>query len=123
MLKNHFALVGSTKKHDIKDEFVACIEHLKYPIVANQWHPEKNANEKGVKYHFLDKSSRTIYFLNSILGNMMNTVRDSSTPKSNWSNIIKTFLSSNFDPIQTNYTANDRVFVSPRITFDDEFNE
>ena len=115
--------MGTTKKHDIEDEFVACIEHLKYPIIANQWHPEKNANEKTIKYHFLDRSRRTLDLLNSILGNMIETVRDQSKHRKEWPILINSFLSSNFDPIQTNYTANDRVFVSPRMVFDEEFEE
>ena len=119
-MEEAFHLIGTTSKDKLKDSFVACIEHKEYPIMANQWHPEKNANEKGYKYKFLDKSRRTIKFLNSFTKKLIDKIRHKAKPLAHLPRIVESFLAWSFDPVQTNYTGNNRIFIVPRILQDHE---
>ena len=115
-----FHLVGTTNKEKLVDSFVSSIEHKTVPLMANQWHPEKNANEKGYKYAFLDKSRRTIKFLNSITKKLVDSLREKAKSLSNLPPILESFVFWSFDPIQTNYTGNNRIYLVPRILEDHE---
>lgn len=119
-MQNEFHLVGTTNKEKLKDSFVSSIEHKELPIMANQWHPEKNANEKGYKYRFLDRSRKTIKFLNSFTKKIVDTLRPKAKPLKELPRIIESFVSWSFEPIQTNYTGNNRVFMVPRVLEDHE---
>ncbi len=123
LLKKSFAIVGTTRKDDIPEEFVASIEHLKYPFLGNQWHPEKYANEKGAKYKFLDKSKKSILLMNSFLKGIVDTCRDKAKPLKDLPSFLNSYLAWNTDPVQTYFTGNDRVYVAPRIAYDDEFED
>lgn len=114
MLKSSFRIVCTTKFDRIREEFVACIEHRKYPFLANQWHPEKYQNEKGTYYTFIERSSRYMKMLNQLLMKMVDSVRGSSKPLSKMSPIVKQFLTSSHTPIQTAFTASERVYLLPR---------
>lgn len=118
-MKN-FYLVGTSSKVGLVDSFVASIEHKVYPFMANQWHPEKNANEKGYKYRFLDHSRKTIRFLNSISRLMIDKLRETAKPLDSLPPVIESFLAWSFDPVQTNYTGNDRIYIVPRVLEDHE---
>lgn len=119
-MEEAFHLVGTTNKEKLSDSFVSCIEHKKYPVMANQWHPEKNANEKGYKYKFLDKSRRTIKFLNTFTKKLLDSIRTKAKPLTELPPIVESFVSWSFDPVQTNYTGNNRIFIVPRIYEDHE---
>ncbi len=122
-LRDAFTIVGYTKKADIEDEFVASIEHYNYPFIANQWHPEKAPNENGAQYAFVEKSREVISLMNSFLKNMLDTVRDTSKPLKDYPKLLTSYLAWNIDPIMSGITTNDRVYVAPRVTFDDEFED
>lgn len=115
-----FHLVGTTNKEKLTDSFVSSIEHKVLPVMANQWHPEKNANEKGYKYKFLDKSRKTIRFLNSFTKKILDSLRHKAKPLKELPKVIESFVSWSFDPIQTNYTGNNRIYLVPRIYEDHE---
>lgn len=115
-----FHLVGTTSKPGLMDSFVASIEHKEYPFIANQWHPEKNANEKGYKYRFLDHSRKTIRFLNSITQVLVDKLREKAKPLDEIPQVLDSFLAWSFDQVQTNYTGNDRIYIVPRVLEDHE---
>lgn len=118
-MKN-FYLIGTTNKAGLADSFVSSIEHKVYPFMANQWHPEKNGNEKGYKYRFLDHSRKTIRFLNSISRLMIDKLRETAKPLDSLPPVVESFLAWSFDPVQTNYTGSDRIFIVPRVLEDHE---
>ena len=88
-------LATSKSKHGV--EFVACVEHKKYPIIANQWHPEKNLYERGQLYHFLDRSEDAVELMHRMAINFVKEIREKGKPKQirDIDPFVKKFFASN----------------------------
>ena len=80
-----FKLLG-TSKNAKGVEFVASVEHKKYPFWATQWHPEKNMFERAEAYSFLDRSGTTLELMHSIINTFTQDIRLKGAPKT-WKDI------------------------------------
>lgn len=106
ILKEHLNLLASSKsKSGI--EFVACVEHKKYPIIANQWHPEKNLYERGQLYQFLDRSEDATNLMYRMAVKFVGGIREKGSPKA-----IK-----DIDPLVKEYFASSRVSETLPLSF------
>jgi len=94
-LTDAYTLLGtSVSRNNIK--FVACVEHKKYPIIGNQWHPEKTLFERGKLYEFLDRSDDATELMQRIISRFVHMVREKGSPKNSkdiGQNIKKLFSS------------------------------
>lgn len=79
LTKDYNLLGTSVSKHGV--EFVACIEHKKYPIVANQWHPEKNLYERGPLYEIVDRNHVPVELMQKIASKFVQEIREKGKPK------------------------------------------
>jgi len=64
-----------TSKNDAGREYIALLEHKKYPIFFAQFHPEKHQFEKRRSYIPMDRSQSTIKLMTSFIFKLVNDVR------------------------------------------------
>ena len=119
-LKSQFLLIGTTKKPELADSFVSIIEHVKFPFIAHQWHPEKPAHEKGPAYVYLDQSSRNIRIMNELLLVVVDSCRETAVDLQTLPPTVHAFLSTSMQTIQTTFTLSDKVYTARRFLNDQE---
>jgi len=82
----------ATSKNAKGQEFVAMVEHKKYPIYMTQFHPEKTQFEKRSAYKNLDRSPGTIQTMSSFAFKLTELARPRSAIYQN----IPEFIQKNF---------------------------
>jgi len=79
-LTDAYTLLGSSvSRTNIR--FVGSIEHKKYPIIGNQWHPEKNLFERSQLYSFLDRSDEATELMQRIAAQFVQLAREKGSPR------------------------------------------
>ena len=119
-LSSQFLLIGTTRKPELEDSFVSSIEHVKYPFIALQWHPEKTAHEKGPAYSYLDQSSRTTRIFNDLLLVVLDSCRGSALDPDSLHPTVHAFLAPWMQQLQTTFTFSDKVYTVRRFLSDQE---
>lgn len=120
LLKQQFLLIGTTRKPDLEDSFVSTIEHVEFPFIGHQWHPEKTAHEKGPAYAFLDQSSRTTRVLADLLLVVVDSCRESAVDPATLHPTVHGFLAPWMQQVQTTFTFSDKVYTVRRFLSDQE---
>ena len=117
LMKEYNLLGTSVAKNGI--EFVANIEHKKYPIVSNQWHPEKNPYERGHLYHFLDRSSDATTLMTKIAAKFVNPIREKGAPKDvrEIDALVKSYFVSNLMAEYLPLSFYERVYTFQRYNY------
>jgi len=118
-LKNDYWVIGTTKQFgDNPREFISSIEHKKYPIFSNQWHPEKNQYERGDLYSFLDRSEPTIDLMHNLIASLVETVRPTAKSLKDIPPAVQVYFSSNRMPEPIPMSSYERVYVFSKKTHD-----
>jgi gamma-glutamyl hydrolase len=99
-------------------EFVASMEHKKYPIVANQWHPEKNMFERGKIYDFVDRSNTLLEMTQAMISKFVQKIRVKGKPRQ-YSDIdprLRKYFSSNLVSETLPLSYYERIFTFQRFS-------
>ena len=108
--------VLATAKTKSGDEVVASFEHRKYPIISNQWHPEKHMFERSQYYDFIDRSSTLLEFTQAVIAGFVRRIRENGSPKaySEMSVKVKERFSSRSVPQTLAIAGYEKVFAFKR---------
>lgn len=79
LTENFNLLATSTSRKGIN--FVASIEHTKYPFIGNQWHPEKNLYERSKSYDFVDRNRPVLDLSQRLIATFVKNIREKGNPK------------------------------------------
>lgn len=116
-LHEHFDLLA-TSSTDKGIEFVACIEHKKYPFTANQFHPEKGMYNKGDIYDFLDRNRLVIDLDQRIASKFIQRIKERGKPRvlGDIDRLVKSYFASRKLAETLMMSFYSRVYVFPRYT-------
>lgn len=90
-LSDKFLLTG-TAKTDKGEEFVTLVEHRKYPIFAQQFHPEKSQFERDEPVGFLDRDLLSLRFMRDYVFKFVDMVKETSRSIDNVPDFIKSYF-------------------------------
>lgn len=116
-LPQDYHLIG-TSTNDKGVEFLASIEHKKYPIIGNQWHPEKNQFERTDLYSFLDRSVNTVMFMSKMISGIVEKVRPTAKAYSEIPAAIKPYFSVYRNSEALAIFSYERIYTFERNSYD-----
>jgi gamma-glutamyl hydrolase len=109
-------LLGSSKTgiHHDGSEFVAMIEHKRYPIYGVQYHPEKIMFERQNHYWFMDRSTESLILSNDIIATFVDIARETSKQYPSIPDWFKPHIATYWTPINTGNSNFESMYVLPR---------
>lgn len=117
-LAGSYSLIG-TSKDTAGHEFIASIEHSKYPIIAFQFHPEANLyNRVPGPVSYLDRSASTVAFSHSVIMTVLAGCRANAQQYANIPDYVKRLMSMFQEGFLNIYDQAERFYLLPRTTSD-----
>lgn len=111
LTENFNLLATSSSKKGIN--FVASMEHKKYPFIGNQWHPEKNLFERSLSYGFVDRGRPVLDLSQRLIATMTQNIRTKGNPRQfkDLDPEVKRYFVSNQVPVIMGMTTYERIYT------------
>jgi len=98
--------------------FIGSLEHIKYPFILNQWHPEASIYHRTTQYQYLNKSPAVIRFMTSIIVSVTDLVRTYAQTFSKVDPFVQSLAAFRNTPRMTIYDGSERMYFFPRVQLD-----
>ena len=116
-MQEEYRIIGTAK--DLNGiEFVADIEHIKYPFIGYQFHPESNAFGHLPQYSFIDQSKASIRFMNDMMAKVIDIGKQQAKDYKAIPQLIISMTSTKIPSVINGYDGASSVYIERRIMSD-----